>query len=430
MVASTGLAKGVLGESVSQTDEKHKVRSAAQDGALRGIEVVEFGDGVAVGYLGALLAACGARVIKVEPPGRGDSVRHLPPFAEHAPAPEASGMHVFLNANKLSLALDVHDTLSKRRAFEIACKADVVIEAMGPGTMDALGLGHAELKAANPALTMVALSWFGATGQRRDWRGSDAIAQALSGFIYPIGPAEGPPVIPGGYNAQITAAVTAFIPLMAALLASLDATDGVLIDLSILEAQITYTETSGVRATYDGASTPRKGLNNFVPTYPQTIYPAADGWIGVTVLTPLQWRACCEMLGAPELVEDPRFRTSQDRSLRASELDPYLIPLFRRRPALEWFHEGQGRRIPLALVPTMADLRDLDHFEVREVLARFEHPDAGAFQAPAIPWKFAATPVLQGGRAPRLGEHSQALLRERSSATEQDLARLLAQTPA
>ena len=415
---------------MSQIDEEQSVRTGAQDGALQGIEVVEFGDGVAVGYLGALLAAGGARVTKVEPPHRGDSVRHLPPFAELAPVPEASGMHVFLNANKQSVTLDLDGALSRRLAFEVASKANVVIEAMGPEKMNTLGLGHAERKAVNPALSMVALSWFGATGQRRDWHGSDAIAQALSGFIYPIGPAEGPPVIPGGYNAQITAAVTAFIPLMTALLAGLEKADGALIDQSILEAQITYTETSGVRASYDGASTPRKGLNNFVPTYPQTIYPAADGWIGVTVLTPLQWRACCEMLGAPELAEDPRFRTSQDRSLRAAELDPYLVPLFSKRPALEWFHEGQARRIPLALVPTMADLRELDHFDIREVLARFEHPDAGAFQAAAIPWKFAATPLRQGGRAPRLGEHSQVVLRERTSATERELAQLLEETPA
>ena len=378
--------------------------------ALQGIRVIEFGDGITTSYCGALLAACGADVIKIEPPQTGDTVRTLPPIPESSAGAEASGMHAFMNAGKRSVTLALEQGEDAAAATRLVEQADIVIEGLGPGVMDGLGLGYSALAKTNPRLVMASLSWFGADGSRSTWKGTDAVAQALSGFLYPIGPKEGPPIIPGGYNAQITGGLTAYIAITTGLVGRLAGDEGAHIDLSVLEAQLTYTETSGVRAAYDGAVTPRKGLNKFTPTYPQTIYPAAAGWIGVTVLTPAQWRACCDLIGAPELVDDPRFRTSKDRNERADELDPVLVPLFRKRTALEWFHEGQARRVPLALVPTMADMLGLDHFVHRQVLAHYEHPDLGQFTAATIPWKLAGTPLKRGGKAPRLGQHTEEVL--------------------
>ena len=102
------------------------------------------------------------------------------------------------------------------------------------------------------------------------------------------------------------------------------------------------------------------------------------------------------------------------------------MPLFAKRTALEWFHDGQARRVPLALVPTMADLADLDHFQARDVLARYEHPDLGTFSAAAIPWKLAATPLRTGGMAPRLGQHSHAVLSGKLGLSGDEIAQLSA----
>lgn len=377
--------------------------------ALSNITVIEFGDGIAVAYCGALLAACGAQVIKIEAPIDGDSVRFLPPFRKGAPGGEASGMHAFLNARKKSVTLAMDDPKQAASAFHLAICADVVLEGFGAGAADAYGLGYEALRSANPNLVMSSLSWFGADGPRTRWQGTDAIAQALSGFLYPIGPAEGPPVIPGGYNAQITAGLTSFIALMVGLVNVEAGRGGAYIDQSVLEAQLTYTETTGVRAAYDNAITLRKGLNKFAPTYPQTVYPAADGWIGVTVLTPAQWSACCEMLGAPELTNDPRFRTAKERCDRADDLDRVLKPLFLKRNAHEWFHEGQARRVPLALVPSLGEMLELDHFRGREVWANYGHPELGEFAAPVIPWKLSASPLHRGGVAARLGQHTETI---------------------
>ena len=102
-------------------------------GALAGIKVVEFGNGIAVGYCGALLAVCGGEVIKVEAPGRGDTVRHLPPFGEGVAAPEASGMHAFLCAGKTSITINLGQEQGQELARRLAVGADVVLEALGPG---------------------------------------------------------------------------------------------------------------------------------------------------------------------------------------------------------------------------------------------------------------------------------------------------------
>lgn len=396
---------------------------------LDGVTVIEFGDGVAVGYCGALFAAAGAEVVKVERPKGGDSARRLPPFKPGVAAPEASGMHAFLAAGKQGVAIDLETAEGGALGRDLAAGADVVLEGMGPGRMEALGLGFDALKAARPGLVMTSLSWFGADGPRRDWAASDAIVQALSGFLYPIGEKAGPPIVPGGYQAQITAGMTAFIPTMAALVGGLTGAagdDGRLIDQSILEAELTYTESGGVRAGYGDFGVPRRGLNKFQPTYPQTVLPAAEGWIGVTVLTPLQWRNCCEMIGADHLIDDPLYATSKARMENADALEEILIPHFLKKPAIYWFHEGQKRRVPLAIIPTMAELATLDHYVERGVIQDYSHPDIGGFTAAAIPWKLGTTPLKQGGRAPRLGEHTADVLAGRLDIAADEIDRLAA----
>jgi len=396
--------------------------------ALQGLKVIELGDGVAAGYCGALLRACGAEVIKIEAPGRGDLVRSLPPFSPKAVFPESSGLYAFLSAGKLSSTIDVERESGAKLVSDLARSADVVVEAMGYGEAEAAGLDYPSLKQVNQGLVVTSLSWFGRTGYRRNWQGSDAVAQALAGFIYPIGPPDGPPIIPGGYQAQITGGLTAFLATMAALIGTLEGDEGVLIDQSIVEAQLAYYETGVSKSeykavTYDGAE--RIGPNRFQPTYPQTIYPTSDGWLGITALTPAQWRSCCELVGAVHLYDDPRFSDSFLRCNNAEKLDAELIPLFMEKPASFWFHEGQARRVPFALVPTMQELATLDHFVARDVMSQFSHPGIGAFNAPGIPWKLSETPLQKGGRSPSLGQHTEEVLGERLDLSGSIIATLI-----
>ena len=389
----------------------------AQRGALDGYVVIEMAGTVASAYCGALLAACDAEVIKIEPPQTGDPVRALPPFAKTGEPPENGGMHLFLNANKRSVVLDLNSTDGLRAAERLAAGADILVEG-GSG-------GRAPLGDDAPDLVRAILSWFGTTGPRRDWRATDAVIQSLSGFIYPIGPESGPPIIPGGYQAQVTAGVTAFIAIVTALIGREAGDRGCTIDQSVLEAELTYTEIGPVKHAYDGEKAVRRGVNRFRPTYPQTLYPCAEGtWLGVTTVTPLQWYGACDLIGARDFAYDPRLQTSEGRNDHWREVDEVFVRHLAARPAEEWFHEGQARRLPFALVPTMAELSELDHFRAREAFAEYGLPGGGSFQAPVIPWKFAATPLKQGGTAPRLGADTKDVLAGRLDMDADEIERL------
>lgn len=391
-------------------------------GALAGVRVVDLGGEVAAAYCGALFAACGADVVRIEPPG-GDVVRRLPPFAEGVARPEGSGMQMFLDAGKRSLALDHATPRGAEIARALAREADLVIEALSPEAAAAL-----DLPAAAPGAVHVSLSWFGREGPGRDWRGVDAVAMAAAGFLHPIGPEEGPPLVPGGYQSQINGGLVGFVAAMTALTGQAQGDGGARVDVSLAEAQAAYAESGAVRFAYDGAPPRgRKGVNLFPPIAPQTIFPCADGWVGVTCVTPMQWRAMCGLIGAPELADDPRFASSYARFDNFDALYAEFVPRLKTKPAAYWFHEGQKARVPTAMVPTMAELATLDHLRAREAFGRYEHPDAPSFEAPAIPWKFAATPLARGGRAPRLGEHGREILQDRLTLAAAEIEALVDQ---
>jgi crotonobetainyl-CoA:carnitine CoA-transferase CaiB-like acyl-CoA transferase len=142
------------------------------------------------------------------------------------------------------------------------------------------------------------------------------------------------------------------------------------------------------------------------------IYPCKDGWVGVTVLTPSQWHAFARLIGMPELADDPKFATTPDRFAQADFLDTLIAPRLATRTAKEWFEEGQAMRIPLALVPTMEALLGLDQYVERNAFVPVTHPDLGTFSAPNTPFRLFETPPVASGRAPRLGEHTHAVLGE------------------
>ncbi|WP_375176049.1 CaiB/BaiF CoA transferase family protein [Pseudooceanicola sp.] len=387
---------------------------------LSGVKVTEFGGSVAAAYVGALLRACGADVVKVEPPGTGDPIRRLPPFAPDARFPEASGMQAFLDAGKRSIAIAAEQDRGRALCRDLALSADVVIEARGSGFLASIGL--ASPGDSDPVV--LSLSWFGQDGPAASWQASDAVIQAMAAHIHAIGPVAGPPVIPGGYQSQISAGVTAYIGVMAALLGRMPDGPGVLVEQSVFEAYLAYAEPGAVRYAYEGEDTQRQGFNRFPPVYPQTIYPTGDGWLGVTVLTPPQWKACCVLLGLEDLIDDPRFNTSNLRYRNADDLDVYMLKALKGRSALDLFHAGQAERLPFALVPELSEIEELDHFRAREVFADYGHPDQGRFRAPAIPFNFGATPVLAGGTAPRLGAQAEEILRDRLSLGAEDIRAL------
>ena len=247
------------------------------------------------------------------------------------------------------------------------------------------------------------LTWFDRRGPYRDWQGTDALIQALAGIAYPVGPIEGPPLLPRGHAPQIVAGATAFIAAMGGLIGRRNGWEGRRIDVDILTANLCFMESQACGAAMNGDKAVRRGVNQFT-TYPGGVYRAADGWVGVTALTPAQWTAFCDLIGLPELGRNGRYLVMSNRLADAADLEPLLCEALLRQPALYWVEEGQRRRIPLAPMPTLADLPATPHWRERGSFAPVT--EASDATGPTMPFRFHEV----GAKAERRPRHSGAAL--------------------
>ena len=360
---------------------------------MAGVHVVDLAGTVATAYCGKLFRDLGAQVTNLEPPGTGHPIRDLPPFHSEAPAPEASGLATYLSLGKRSVSADPDATTSRA----LLRAADIILDA-DPGPNRPLEADQIRLS----------ISWFGAAGPYAGRAATDQVISTHIGAVRAVGPAEGPPMLTTGHTPQIVAGTLAYVAGVGHLLAresgNLGATSH--IDVSIFEAAMCITEPGPPGTLATGEIRPRVGINRFWPTYPTGIYPCRDGWLGVTTVTPSQWRSLCSLLGVAELGAEPRYQTSINRLEDADAIDAVLGPRFLERAALEWVEAGQAARIPLALTPTPAELFELDQFRDRGAWVEAEHPDQGRFPTAGTPFRLHRTPAAAGGRAPRLGEHN------------------------
>lgn len=378
-------------------------------GALSGIKVLDLVGSIAAGYCGKLFADQGADVLLVEPP-EGFATRRLPPFAPGVDGPEASGMHAYLSANKRSVIPS-----GEAELLRLTRGATLVIDGE-PAENRPLPL--ATLAEVAPNATLLSITWFGQDGPYRDFVGTDGVCQALTSHLDWLGEPGEEPLLPGGYQAQIIAGVTAFIAAMARVLAAElgNASGPAQLDVSVLEANLCFTEIEFLRGYCGKPTRTRAGVNRFRSTYPLGIYPCRDGWLGVTVLTPGQWSSFCRLLGFDDLERIEAYRASVNRLRDANELDARIAARVRNESAAELSRKGQAMRIPLAIVPTMEQLFGVDQYVARGAFAAVSHPDLGALQLPVTPFRLHAAPAELGGPVSRLGADTQAALAEAEAA--------------
>ncbi len=373
--------------------------------ALAGIRVLDLAGTVAAAYCGKLFADYGADVLLVEP-SEGFPTRRLAPFAADVKGPEAGGMHAYLSANKRSAVLS-----DISRLPDLAKDVTLVID---NGVGDDRPLSLSPLAEVSPQAVLTSITWFGQHGPYSRFAGSDGVCQALTGQMKVLGRPDEPPLIPSGYQAQITAGLTAFNASLAQVLARAlgNAQGPAHLDVSIFESNLCFTEVGGVRG-YNGNPPPKRlEVNRFPPTYPLGVYPCKDGWLGVTVLTPSQWKSFCKLLDFEHLADVEKYQETLGRLDDAEELEALITSRLKDRSADELFHKGQGMRIPLTIVPTMEQVFNVDQYASRGAFVEVSHPDLGAIQAPATPFRLFATPAKPGGQVSRLGADTEAVLSE------------------
>ncbi len=350
--------------------------------ALAGITVVDVSGTVATGYCGKLFADHGAEVINVEPEG-GFETRLLMPFMPGVAEPENSATHAYLSTNKKSVV-----------------RSEALLEAL-LGSADVLltsedGVVCGDYLRASPHLVVSSVTWFGQSGPYADFRGSDAVCQSLAGLVKGFGKPDSAPLLPSGYQAQIVGGLTAFIATMTQVLALElgNRTLGTHVDTSILEANMCFTEVGIVANFGTGIRGTRWGINRFPPTYPLGIYACSDGWLGVTALTPAQWLAFCDLIGLDGPRAEKRYLAVAERLADANHLDPLIAAQVSTQSARKLFERGQAMRVPLSLVPTMAELFETDQYRDRQAFRDIQLSSGPSLSAPVTPFRLFRTPAL------------------------------------
>ncbi|GAA5233247.1 CaiB/BaiF CoA transferase family protein [Verticiella sediminum] len=361
-----------------------------------GLSVLELGVLPAGAYTARLLAELGAHVVKFEPPA-GDPARHASPCIAGGEPGLASAWFAWLNAGKHSARLgDAGATLLDRLV-----SADVVIDSLTASERTRLGIDLEGLRRERPGLIVADLSWFGRSGPYAGFRGTDAVCRALAGLTSLTGPAAGPPLGLPDYQAAVSAGLAAFVAVAASLYGRLRGVAGMQWETSVFEASCVLAEMQATEAHGKGARPARLGLNRYTPTFPMGVYACAQGWLGVTVITPAQWRDFCALLGLPELAADPALATGVDRLAQADRIDTLIGPRLRERTAAEWFEQGLARRLPFVEMPDMGQVLASPRFAARGALATYEL-GARTLHGPGVPWRIRG--LAAGGRVPRLGE--------------------------
>jgi crotonobetainyl-CoA:carnitine CoA-transferase CaiB-like acyl-CoA transferase len=250
-------------------------------------------------------------------------------------------------------------------------------------------------------LSTTSISWFGDTGPYANFAATEATVRALGGLVALTGRAEGPPILATDCQSGIIAGLAAFIASAAG---QYDRASGARrFSVSIHETAVNVAEYEAAVAWDAGASRKRPGVNRFGRNYPVSIYPTKHGMIGVTIVTPGQWRGICAMLGMPDLANNPKYAVNTGRLANAHEIDALFQPVWETRTATEWFELALQYKLPMAVVPTMAELLEQPIHRERGAFVPVRIGGA-AFEAPVLPQHLTLTPPRPGGTAPLAGE--------------------------
>ncbi|NLU73361.1 CoA transferase [Streptomyces sp. HNM0575] len=404
-------------------------QSAASEGAprgpLAGVVVLDITRVVAGPFCSMILADLGATVIKVERPGEPDYARDFPPFLESARGERFSAFFAQYNRNKLGLTLDMAAPEGKELLKRLAARADVLVENFRPGTMDKLGLGHAELRKANPRLVYTAISGFGQTGPYRLRPAFDNSAQAAGGLWSMNGYPDRPPARVGTIIGDLAATMYAVIGTLAALRHTERTGEGQLVDVAQQDSVLSLTENAVVSYTVDGKTAgPLGNAHPFVRPY--ELYPCKDGYVFFGGYTDKFWRLTCALFGEPGLADDPETDTMAKRfdpDVYERRVRPLLHGWMADRTRAE-LEELAGDTIPLTAIKDIGEVVEDPHIRERDMIVDVEYPDFGQLEMFGQPIHLDVTPARPRGLAPRPGEHTDVLLRGMAELSEDEIAAL------
>jgi crotonobetainyl-CoA:carnitine CoA-transferase CaiB-like acyl-CoA transferase len=384
-------------------------------GPFSGVRVLELARILAGPWAGQVLADLGADVIKVEREKSGDDTRQWgPPFVPAADGGNLDAAYFHsANRGKRSIAIDLETADGQRIIKKLVAQSDVLIENFKVGGLKKYGLDYESLSKINPRLIYCSITGFGQTGPYAHRAGYDFMIQAMGGIMDLTGSPDGEPMKIGVAFADVFTGLYSTIGILSALRDRETTGRGVHLDMALLDSLVGVLANQALNYLITG--TPPKRMGNAHPNIvPYQVFPVADGHIVIATGNDAQYVRLCDTLGDPALGRDPAYGNNGDRVARREELVPKLCALTMKFNRDDLLAKLDDATVPAGPINTLADV-----FADPQVIFRGMRidPASDAAKGGSIPG--VRTPILFGTAtaaaerpSPRLGEHTQEILRE------------------
>jgi crotonobetainyl-CoA:carnitine CoA-transferase CaiB-like acyl-CoA transferase len=384
------------------------MEAGASKDALGGLRVLDLSQVMAGPFCCMLLADMGADVIKVEPPVVGDQTRRSMGFRMKG---EDSPGFLALNRNKRSIALNLKSPAGREIFYRLVDSADILVENARPGVMARLQADYDTLSKRNPRLIYASISGFGQTGPWSQRPGFDLIAQAMAGIISATGLPESDPVKCSIPVADLGSGMFALYGILSAVIGRGRTGRGQYIDTSLFDAAVALSVWEITEYWATGRSPSPIGTANRMSA-PYQAFKASDGYFVIGAANQRLWLRLCDVIGRPDLRDDPRYSQNYDRVGRRDELAAELAPVFSQRTVEQWVDTLLGAGIPAGPINDYGQALVSDHAKARGVAMKVPHPVEGEFNSLGFAAKLSDTPARVRRHPPLLGEHQEELLNE------------------
>lgn len=375
------------------------------DAALADIVVIDLSRVYAGPYCTMMLGDLGARVLKIEQPGKGDDTRQFgPPYIEGE-----SAYYLGLNRNKHSITLDFNQPDDKQHLLHLLKDAAVLVENFRPGTMEKQGLSYDTLHELNPGLIYCSISGYGQEGPYRLRAGYDFVAQAESGIMAVTGEIKDEPQRCGSPIADQAAGMYACMSILAALRVRDHTGKGQRIDISLLESAVSLLGNVSSNHLISGEEAKRYG-NGHPNIVPYQAFQTSDGYIVVAAGNNRLFQALCTFLEREDLTNDPRFATNPQRIRHRHELIPQLQERFLQRTSEEWLAALRTVGLPCGAINKVSQVFQDPQIQARGLVWECEHPTAGTIKLAGSPLRLSETPTKLYKAPPLLGEDNEKVL--------------------
>ena len=384
---------------------------ARPDGPLSGIRVADFSVHAAGPFAGLMLAELGAQVIKIESSARLDITRR--PHAMYGKPPSSFEQ---VNANKLSVTLNLKEARAVELALDLVRISDLVLENFRPGVMDRLGLGFDRLQEVKEDILMVSVSSNGQTGPEKGYSGYAPMFAAAGGLGHLTGYPDGPPV-ELRHAMDHTGGVMGAFCAVAALCGKASArqanVQSLHVDVSVRDIATAFIGPALLDYAMNRREQSPQGNSSPSSSVPHGVYRCAgeDAWVSIAVTSEGEWQGLKRALGNPDWVEEPRFGDGYQRWLHREDLESLLEEWTRQRRPWEVTEALQKEEV--AAFPSLsADQLMADpHLSARQSFPEVVHPEKGRQRGVGPPWRFSETPARLDGWTPSLGEDNEAVFR-------------------